>query len=111
MSTILAGLTQLSAAEEFFEALDVPYDSSVLASSRLHILKRFGEYAAADPSLADDSEFLRACLARAHTDFIESDARREKVFAVFRQQHADGAGRTFIPLEALTPSPSTARGG
>ncbi|MQX38311.1 nitrogenase-stabilizing/protective protein NifW [Roseospira navarrensis] len=110
MSTILARLGHLSAAEDFFEALDVPYDFSVLASSRLHILKRFGEYVAADPSAADDRETLRAHLARAHADFVASDARREKVFAVFRQ-HADGAGGAFIPLETLTPAPSAQNGG
>jgi len=110
MSTILDQLASLSSAEEFFDALDVPYEQSVLASSRLHILKRFGEYTAAEPDAADDKERLRALLARAHADFVTSDARREKVFAVFRQQ-ADGAGRAFVPLEALTPPPSTENGG
>lgn len=110
MSTVLDRLAGLSAAEEFFETLDVPYRPSVLATNRLHILKRFGEYAAADPAAADDREKLRALLARAHADFVTSDARREKVFAVFRQQ-SDGAGRAFIPLKALTPTPSTEHGG
>jgi nitrogenase-stabilizing/protective protein len=110
MSTVLDRLADLSAAEEFFESLDVPYRPSVLANSRLHVLRRFGEYVSAEPGAADDRERLRALLARAHADFETSDARREKVFAVFRQ-HADGAGRAFIPVEALTPTPSTELGG
>jgi nitrogenase-stabilizing/protective protein len=103
----LEQLAGLSAAEEFFEALDVPFDPAVVAVNRLHIMKRFGEYAAAHSE--PDRDTLRDCLARAHEDFVHSDARREKVFAVFRQ-HTDGAGRAFIPLEALSPSQSKPRG-
>ncbi|WP_299438342.1 nitrogenase-stabilizing/protective protein NifW [uncultured Rhodospira sp.] len=107
MNAALQRLAGLSAAEEFFEALDVAYDPQVLAVSRLHVLKRFREFLIAyeDP----DESILRDCLRRAHDDFVTSTARREKVFAVFQQQ-TDGAGRAFIPLEALSPSPPSSRG-
>lgn len=103
MNNALHSIAGLSAAEDFFEALDVAYDPRVLAVSRLHVLKRFREYliAHADP----DETILRACLKRAHDDFVRSDASRERVFAVFRQR-TDVAGRAFIPLEALAPLPS-----
>ncbi|MBB4265947.1 nitrogenase-stabilizing/protective protein NifW [Roseospira visakhapatnamensis] len=103
MNAAVHRLKSLSAAEEFFEALDVAYDPRVLAVSRLHVLKRFREYLIAyeDP----DETILRDCLRRAHEDFVQSDARRERVFAVFRQR-TDVAGRAFIPLEALAPMPS-----
>jgi len=100
MSVALDRLNGLSAAEEFFEALDVPYDPRVLAVSRLHVLKRFQEYLIAH--VEPDETILRDCLRRAHDDFVHSDAKSEKVFAVFRQQ-TDTAGRAFIPLEALAP--------
>jgi len=103
MRTALSRLNGLSAAEDFFEALDVPYDPRVLAVSRLHVLKRFQEYLIAYE--APDEIILRECLKRAHDDFVRSDARSEKVFAVFRQR-TDIAGRAFIPLEALAPMPS-----
>ncbi len=103
MNAAVERLIDLSAAEEFFDALDVAYEPRVLAVSRLHVLKRFREYLTAHPE--PDETILRDCLKRAHDDFVRSDARSERVFAVFRQR-TDVAGRAFIPLEALAPMPS-----
>lgn len=100
-------LAGLSSAEEFFEALGVPYDGAVLRRSRLHILQRFRDLLGQDPATVTDAARLRACLRRAHDTFAHSDARREKVFAVFRQQTA-GAGQAFVPLQALTPTTASA---
>ncbi len=41
---ILNRLKGLSAVKEFFELLDGPYDPKVLDLSRLHIMKRMGQY-------------------------------------------------------------------
>jgi homocitrate synthase NifV len=105
-------LAGLSSAEEFFDALAVPYDPAVLRRSRLHILQRFRDLLGQDPATVTEAARLRDCLARAHDTFAHSDARREKVFAVFRQR-PDGAGRAFVPLTALAPAPASvsAHGG
>ncbi len=40
-------ISGMACAEDLFDVLGVPYDPSVLAIHRLHVLKRFGEAAAA----------------------------------------------------------------
>jgi nitrogenase-stabilizing/protective protein len=92
----LAGLTT---AEEFFEVLQVPYDPAVLRVNRLHVLQRFRDYLAAYSE--PDTATLQVCLAAAHRDFQRSTPQRERIFAVFRQD-TDAAGRTFVPLDALS---------
>ena len=76
MTGLIDQVKQLSAAEEFFDFFQVPYDRHVVAVSRLHILKRMGQYLA-DQSfegMSDDDAFLaiREVLARAYTDFTRS---------------------------------------
>ena len=44
MTTWLDQLQQLSAAEDFFETLNVSYDPAVLRVVRLHVLQRFNTY-------------------------------------------------------------------
>lgn len=99
MTGVLDRLADLTTAEEFFEALDVPYDPKLLRVNRLHVLQRFHDYLAryTEP----DTATVRACLTAAHCDFQRSSPQRERVFAVFRQD-TDHAGRTFVPLDALS---------
>jgi nitrogenase-stabilizing/protective protein len=100
MSDLLNEMARLSAAEEFFALLDVPYDPQALHVHRLHILKRFQQYLAATPPDATDEAALRdacrALLARAHDDFVRSTAAQEKVFKVFQDQEGKS-----VPLAAL----------
>jgi len=42
--SMLERLQKLSAAEEFFQALDVPFEAQKLAVIRLHVLARFQGY-------------------------------------------------------------------
>ena len=98
MTAALTAIADAETAEEIFERLDVPYAPAVLRVNRLHVLKRFQEYLAADP--APDRAALQRYLTRAHDDFRTSTPQRERVFAVFRQQ-PDPQGRTFVPLDAL----------
>jgi hypothetical protein len=44
VSNILADMRSLSAAEDFFEYLALPFDPAVLQVTRLHVLKRFNQY-------------------------------------------------------------------
>jgi nitrogenase-stabilizing/protective protein len=104
----LEALGRLSAAEEFFTYLGVPYDSPVVHVNRLHILKRFNQYLrAAKPPVAelDPATQLQACrdlLGRAYGDFVTSTPAREKVFKVF--QDADGASVGIDGLRSSLPS-------
>ncbi|HUW98766.1 MAG TPA: nitrogenase-stabilizing/protective protein NifW [Acidiferrobacter sp.] len=94
-------LSRLSAAEEFFQYFDVPYDKHVVDVNRLHILQRFHQYLG--QFLDDgptDAELLRAfcagLLERAYGDFTHSSAQTEKVFRVFRDKTPS------VSVEALT---------
>ena len=110
MSTLIDQIKQLSAAEDFFDFFRLPYDRHVVDVSRLHILKRMGEYLEAESfaGKSDDDVFLavRAVLARAHADFARSTPAEQKVFKVFRDQAARRTGG-FVGIDALTaPGPT-----
>lgn len=102
----------LSAAEEFLDFFEVPYEQAVVHVNRLHILKRFHQYlrAAAGLDALDSAARWRAqrdLLARAYEDFVRSTAAKEKVFKVF--QDADGQR---VSLDCLRQSlPSRRAGG
>ncbi len=76
----LAGLVE---AEDFFEALGVPYEPGVLAAHRLRVMKLFGlaaeTWLAADAADAATPDARRAALARAlreaYAAFAEEDDR------------------------------------
>ncbi|MDX2103768.1 MAG: nitrogenase-stabilizing/protective protein NifW [Alphaproteobacteria bacterium] len=100
MTAVVARLQGLSAAEDFFLALGVPFEQAHLNVHRLHILKRYHDYLrrAAQPSDEAALEALhRDCLIQAYRDFVTSNARTEKVFKVFRDQ----AGQAFVGLDAI----------
>ena len=104
-SNLLATLSGLSSAEEFFTTLGVPFDEHVVHVNRLHILKRYRDYVAnsgLDDTTADDAALhhLHAeALSRAHSDFTASNAVEQKVFKVFQQVQ----GRAMIGLDAIEP--------
>ena len=100
-------LGQLSAAEEFFQFLAVPYEPSVVRVNRLHILKRFQQYLRTTPELKglDHDPLYARCqelLARAYQDFVRSTPAQEKVFKVF--QDMDGQQVGLDKLRATLPS-------
>lgn len=109
MSELMNKLGSLSAAEEFFELLEVPFDRAVIDVNRLHILKRFNQYLRRDGvhDIADEAEQrerCRALLIGAYEDFVRSTPAQEKVFKVF--QDADGAQVSLQSLRATLPSKS-----
>ncbi len=95
-------LNTLSAAEEFFSALDVPFTPEVLQVNRLHILKRLQQYLARYPvpttlSDAEQRALYRQHLQQAYQDFLDSSPAAEKVFKVFQQ----AAGVQTVQLDQL----------
>lgn len=89
MSEILSTLQRLSAAEEFFKVLGVPYEETKVNVVRLHIMKRMGQYLANEDfegaSEDEIKERCRATLARAYEDFQKSDPLQERVFKVLKE--------------------------
>ncbi|WP_026379588.1 nitrogenase stabilizing/protective protein NifW [Afifella pfennigii] len=106
--SILERLRALSAAEEFFAELGVAYDPQLLAVARLHILKRMGEYLAAETleglPEAKAEAALRAHLRRAYDDFACSSPLQERVFKVLKEAGGErpATRRPFVPLSSLT---------
>lgn len=103
MSDLMQTLASLSAAEDFFTVLEVPYERAVLNVNRLHILKRFHQYlrTQADVDTLDQAEQRRVCrelLTRAYQDFVRSTPSQEKVFKVF--QDAEGGHVTLDNVRA-----------
>lgn len=106
-SPVLDQLARLSAAEDFFDFLQVEYDQAILHVCRLHILKRMGEYLNGEDltGKSDDEVFLaaRRHLERAYADFVASSPLDEKVFKVFAASTMARAG-AFVSLADLAAS-------
>ena len=84
--TLREELSELYSAEEFLNYFGIAFEQSVVDINRLHILQRFHDYLRqADPG---DRDGYARCLRQAYQDFVDSDARTEKVFKVFHRQAA-----------------------
>ena len=110
MTGLIDQIKQLSAAEDFFDFFQVPYDRHVVDVCRLHIMKRMGQYLAAESfeGKNDDAVFLavREAVARAYADFARSTPAQERVFKVFRDQQVRREG-AFVGLDTLAPPVTT----
>ncbi|MEW6168492.1 MAG: nitrogenase-stabilizing/protective protein NifW [Pseudomonadota bacterium] len=98
-------LSKLSAAEEFFDALEIPYEPAVVHVNRLHILKRFQQYLRKEgrgEGLDAEARFVhyQGLLIRAYADFVNSTPAEEKVFKVFQ----DAGGGKSISLDLIKAS-------
>lgn len=110
--SVLDDLGQLSAAEDFFAFLDVPYDGAVVQVARLHILRRMGQYLKGSEVEGlfddlDDDDIRALCkehLEQAYRDFVESSPIQERLFKVHQDAVAPKPEpqAPFVPLEALT---------
>lgn len=108
VSNILARLKDLSAAEDFFQALGVAYDPKILNVARLHILKRMGQYLAEEDfdELPDTviAARARSTLERAYGDFVTASPMSQRVFKVLKDRDprkpADRRG-AFVPFDAV----------
>ncbi|AMX98863.1 nitrogenase stabilizing/protective protein NifW [Mesorhizobium ciceri] len=108
VTNILERLKGLSSAEEFFAALGVTYDPTVLDVSRLHILKRVGQYLVEEDfsGLPDQviAARVRAMLQRAYEEFAISSPLTHRVFKVLKDHDPDKPhtpGRTFVPFDTV----------
>ncbi len=108
MNTLVERLSKLTSAEDFLNFFGVPYEESVLNTSRLHILQRFFQYMRQEQvmdtsnSAINEAEMfrqMRQLLAKAYDDFLRSTPAREKVFKVL--QNAEGQR---VSLSALKES-------
>lgn len=101
---VLGRLKAFSSAEDFFAGLGVPYDIAVLATARLHILKRMGQYLAGDDleGLPDRVVIARArtYLERAYQDFVTSTPLKERVFKVLKEA-VEPKREGFVSLDDL----------
>ncbi|MBJ6611969.1 MAG: nitrogenase-stabilizing/protective protein NifW [Candidatus Thiothrix moscowensis] len=94
-------LEELVSAEDFLNYFGIAFDQTVVHVNRLHILQRFHNYLAKEPTAADDDalrEQYTRLLTKAYGDFVDSDAKTEKVLKVYRMNEPQTA---FIPLESL----------
>ncbi len=97
-------MEELCSAEEFLDYFQIPFEASVVQVNRLHILQRFHDYLErAKNEMPQEESELRAFYAdrleMAYQDFVNSDARSEKVFRVFRRA---GPQQAVVPLSDLT---------
>lgn len=93
-------LEDLVSAEDFLEYFDIPYDERVVKVNRLHILQRFHNYLAAAtmPQGADAQRAVYvASLTQAYQDFVNSDARTEKVLKIYQKS----SGLSFVSVDQL----------
>jgi nitrogenase-stabilizing/protective protein len=102
MTSVLEQMRRLSAAEEFFALLGVPYDPAVINVARLHILRRMGQYLAAEALDGQSEEAVRAAcrdnLARAYGEFVSARPADRQVFKVLQEAVRR---RGFVPLSDL----------
>jgi len=102
MSTFDDDLAKLSSAEDFFAYFGLDFDPSVMAASRLHILKQFHDNlarAGGAEALGDAAKRELYCeqLQLAYECFVTGNALTERVFP--RLKAAKGA---FVALSSLT---------
>lgn len=99
--SFLDRLGKLSTAEQFFAALELEFEPSVVNVSRLHILKRFHDLLdiTAIRGLDDRAQQIacRAALARAYGEFASGGGA--KTFKVFQQGKMG-----FVPMTAIGPA-------
>ncbi len=91
--SMLERLQKLSAAEEFFQALDVPFEAQKLAVIRLHVLARFQGYLEEKKkdietlSDAEQKTQLALLLKKAYDDLLATSPAQARLFKVFQQDY------------------------
>ena len=96
-------MDELSSAEDFLNYFGIEYDQRIVHVNRLHILQRYHDYLdQAGENMPDTEdaarEVYKKLLERAYSDFINSDAKTEKVLKIYKMQ---GPQETFVSLDNL----------
>ncbi|MDI9846679.1 nitrogenase stabilizing/protective protein NifW [Rhodoblastus sp. 17X3] len=109
--SVLQDLGQLSSAEDFFNYLDLPFEPTVVQVSRLHILRRMGQYlkgSEIDGAFEGLSEeqiktLCRDHLDQAYQDFVASTPIQERLFKVHKEaiEPKQEPASNFVPLDSL----------
>jgi nitrogenase-stabilizing/protective protein len=109
--SVLEDLGRLSSAEDFFTYLDVPFEPTVVQVSRLHILRRMGQYlkgSELDGAFEglEEEKIKAACrehLEQAYQDFIASTPIQERLFKVHKEaiEPKPEPASNFVPLDSL----------
>lgn len=99
----------LESAEDFLDYFGIAYDAAVVQVNRLHILQRFHDYLAQVETMPQSAPARFALhqdlLQGAYQDFVQSNARAEKVFKVFKQQQPVTVGLNTL-LGQLPDAPA-----
>lgn len=99
-SDFLDDMEDLVSAEDFLEYFEIPYDETVVKVNRLHILQRFHNYLKAadmpEDEISQKATYVNA-LAQAYNDFVNSDARTEKVLKIYQRQ----SGLSFVGIDQI----------
>lgn len=108
---VLQDLGSLSSAEDFFNFLELPFEPSVVHVSRLHILRRMGQYLkgseldGAFEGLSEDEikALCRDHLDQAYQDFVASSPIQERLFKVHKEaiEPKPEPASNFVPLDSL----------
>lgn len=98
-------LDDLETAEDFLRYFEAPFEQTVVHVNRLHILQRFHDYLSKDETvegLEDEAKkaAYRTHLLRAYQDFVESNAIKEKVFKVHKEEAKKMEDR-FVSVDSL----------
>jgi nitrogenase-stabilizing/protective protein len=107
--SVLEDLERLSAAEEFFVYLDVPFEPEIVQVARLHILRRMGQYIKGSQidgafSALDDAAIKALCrehLDQAYQDFVESSPLKERLFKVHKDAVAPKPAKPLVQMMPL----------
>ena len=106
--SILDTLKSLSTAEDFFNTLQVPFEPSIVHVSRLHILRRMGQYIKGEDFSGMDDDAIRdackSCLEIAYQDFVESSPIEQRVFKVHQEAimpKEEEPAKPFVALSSI----------
>jgi nitrogenase-stabilizing/protective protein len=110
---VIDDLKRLSAAEELFAYLDVPFDVEVLNVSRLHILRKMGMLLrAASTDAAGDEEAVRATfrghLEQAYAELCEKGPLEQRLFKVHQDAVRPKVAGKPVPFVSLASLVATA---
>ena len=108
--SVLEDLERLSAAEDFFVYLDVPFEPAIVQVARLHILRRMGQYIKGSQidgvfEMLKDAAIKALCkehLEQAYQDFVESSPIKERLFKVHKEAVAPKPAKPLVQITTLT---------